>query len=432
MTTFSLRTRLHELTATEIVAAIRSGRTTCEAVTRACLERIAERDPQVLAWQHVEPDAAIARARALDRSGSGGPLFGVPFNAKDVIDTSDMPTEYGSPIYAGFRPRADAACIALSRKAGGVLLGKAVTVEFANRHPSKTRNPHDLERTPGGSSSGSAASVADFMVPLSIGTQGTSSTVKPASFCGVFGYRPTFGELRCAGVKEAAGSFDTLGLFARSLDDIALHHDVLIGSAPVPVPRDVPAPRVAFCRTPFWTVLDPSTRVLLEDAAEALRRAGASVTDVTLPDGFDDVCDARGRVAGYEFMLNYTWEIENHWDQLSETLRAGRISDGQACDYAGYVEARGLIEQYRERLRDALADYDVVLAAPATGEAPVGFATTGSSKPALIWTTMHLPQVAVPAFRGPSGMPVGALLVGKRSRDRELFAAARWVCGVLM
>lgn len=422
-----LKARLNHLTATEIVAAIGAGETTCEAVTRACLDRIAERESEVQAWEYIDPDQALAEARARDRSGQGGALFGVPFNAKDIIDTSDMPTAYGSPIYEGFRPRADAACIAQSRKAGGVLLGKAVTVEFAYRHPSRTRNPLDLQRTAGGSSSGSAASVADFMVPLSLGSQGTSSTVKPASYCGVFGYRPTWGELRYAGVKEGSASFDTLGLFARSIDDIALHRDVLIDSKPVPVPRDVPPPRIAFCRTPFWSTLEASTQELLEGAANSLRKSGAAVSDLDLPKAFDAVADARALVSGYEFRLNYTWEIEHHWDKLSETLRNGRIKDGEGRTYDDYVEARSVIEHARAVMTQLLESYDVVLAACATGEAPVGFSTTGSSKPALIWTSMHLPQVSMPVFKGPSGLPVGALVVGKRSRDRELFSHARWI-----
>jgi Asp-tRNA(Asn)/Glu-tRNA(Gln) amidotransferase A subunit family amidase len=423
--------RLNQLTATEIVQAIRSGDTTSEAVTRACLDRIAERERDVQAWQYINPDQAIAAARARDRSRGDGALFGVPFNVKDIIDTADMPTEYGSPIYAGFRPLADAACVALTRKAGAVLLGKAVTVEFANRHPSRTRNPLDLARTPGGSSSGSAASVADHMVPLSIGSQGTSSTVKPASYCGVFGYRPTYGELRCAGVKEAAGSFDTLGLFARSIEDIALHRDVLLGRRSAPLPNVPHAPRIAFCRTHFWALLEPYTRTLLETAAEHLGRAGAAVTTLELPPIFAEAAEARGLIAGYEFALNYTWEIEHHWDKLSETLRSGRIRDGASTTYEPYVEARDLVEHCRPLMAQLLDGYDAVLTAPATGEAPVGLSSTGSSKPALIWTTMHLPAVSIPVFKGPSGMPVGALIVGKRSRDQELFSVARWIYHVL-
>ncbi len=200
-----------DMTASEIAAAVASGKTTCEAVARDYLARIEAREPQVLAWQHHEPAQVIAQARALDASGKRGPLVGVPFGIKDIIDTCDLPTEMGSPIYKGHRPRGDAACVALTRKAGGVLMGKTVTTEFANRFPGKTRNPYDPARTPGGSSSGSAAAVADGMAALAIGTQTTGSTIRPAAYCGVFGYRPTYGDLRCVGVNEASGSFDTLG-----------------------------------------------------------------------------------------------------------------------------------------------------------------------------------------------------------------------------
>ncbi len=240
---------LNELTATEIVAATAAGQTTSEAVVRACLDRIASRDGEVHAWAHLDPEAALAAARAADTNAQRGPLAGVPFGVKDIIDTFDLPTEWGTPIHKGRRPERDAACVALSRKAGGVLLGKTVTTEFANLHPGPTRNPHDLARTPAGSSSGSAAAVADFMVPIAIGTQTTGSTIRPASFCGVFGYRPTFGEHRMHGVMEASGSLDTLGILARSVDDIALYRDVMLGIPPEPMPR-IERPHFALCRTP--------------------------------------------------------------------------------------------------------------------------------------------------------------------------------------
>lgn len=418
---------LNELTATEIVVAIGSGKTTCEAVTRACLDRIAERDSQVQAWQYVNPKQAMAEASARDRSGQRGPLIGVPFTVKDIIDTADMPTEYGSPIYAGYQPRADASCVALSRKAGGILLGKAVTTEFANFHPSKTRNPLDLARTPGGSSSGSAASVADYMVALSIGSQTTGSTVRPASFCGVFGYRPTFGDLRCAGIKEAAGSLDTLGLIARSVEDIALYRDVLLDIKPEPIAADVSAPRVGFCRTHLWSLLEPSTQALFEDAAQRLASAGASVSDVELPKEFEGIPDAHRRISGFEFSRNFAWETEHHWEKISETLRNGRIKDGLSCSYESYVESRTLAERCRQLIAPILEKYDVLLTACATGEAPVGLQSTGNAKLALIWTTMHVPAISVPVFKGPNGMPIGAYLIGKHNRDRELFAFAHWI-----
>jgi Asp-tRNA(Asn)/Glu-tRNA(Gln) amidotransferase A subunit family amidase len=422
---------LNELTANEIAAAVNAGKTTCEAVTRACIDRINARDKEVQAWQYFDAEQALAAARALDRSGKKGALAGVPFNVKDIINTGDMPTEYGSPIYKGFRPRADASCVALSRKAGAVLLGKAVTTEFANFHPSRTKNPLDLTRTPGGSSAGYAASVADFMVALSVGTQTSGSTVRPASFCGVYGFRPTYGELRCAGVMEAAASLDTVGLIARSIEDVALYRDVLLGEKPVPIAENTQPPRIGFCRTHLWSLLEPTTQKLFEDAANALARAGAKVSDVELPSAFDGIPEAHRLISGYEFARNLAWDVDNHWEEISATLRNGRLTDGLTCSYETYLESRSLAEDCRRQIGPIEEQYDVLLTACATGEAPVGFATTGIAKLALIWTTMHVPAISVPAFKGPAGMPIGAYIVGKRSRDRELFAHARWIQRVL-
>jgi len=419
--------RLNELTASEIAAAVAAGRTTCEAVVRACFERIAEREPQVLAWQHLDPEHTLAQARALDARGARGPLAGVPFGIKDIIDTADMPTQMNSPIYAGHRPRGDAAVVALGRKAGGILLGKTVTTEFANRHPGKTRNPFDPARTPGGSSSGSAAAVADFMVPLAIGTQTTGSTIRPAACCGVFGYRPTWGDIRVVGVKEAAGSLDTVGLIARSVEDIALYRDVLLGDAPVTLPETARPPRIGFCRTHFWPRVEPGTQRLLEDAAQRLARAGAPVKDVELPAEFAALEDAHRRISSYEFARNFTWEIENHWEQLSETLRGNRLKDGLECSFERYREARDHAERCRQRLAAVCADYDVLLTASAAGEAPLGLERTGDASFCLIWTTTHVPCITLPVFTGPHGLPVGAQLIGKRNGDREMLAAARWV-----
>ena len=422
-----MATLLNELTASEIAAAVNAGKTTCEAVTRACIERINARDREVQAWQYFDAEQALNAARALDRSGKKGALAGVPFNVKDIIETHDMPTEYGSPIYKGFRARADASCVALSRKAGAVLLGKAVTTEFANFHPSRTHNPLDLARTPGGSSAGSAASVADFMVALSVGTQTSGSTVRPASFCGVYGFRPSYGELRCAGVMEAAASLDTVGLIARSIEDIALYRDVLLGEQPVAIADNLSAPRIGFCRTHLWSILEPTTQKLFEDAAQKLARAGAKVSDVTLPPEFDGIPEAHRLISGFEFARNLTWEIENHWDKISTTLREGRLTDGLTCSYETYLESCRLAERCRAQFAPIQENFDVLITACATGEAPLGLSTTGNAKLALIWTTMHVPAISVPAFKGPAGMPIGAYVVGKRSRDRELFAHARWI-----
>jgi Asp-tRNA(Asn)/Glu-tRNA(Gln) amidotransferase A subunit family amidase len=419
--------RLNELTATEVARLVSAGEVTCEAVVRACLERIAQREPEVGAWHYLNPERVIARARDIDKGSRRGPLIGVPFGIKDIIDSCDMPTEYGSPIYRGHQPKNDATCIALGRKAGGLLLGKTVTTEFANQYPGKTRNPFDPTRTPGGSSSGSAAAVGDCMVPLAIGTQTTGSTIRPASFCGTFGYRPTYGDLRCTGVKEASGSLDTLGLIARSVEDIALYRDVLLGIEPQPLPAAPRIPTIGFCRTHLWPVIEPYTQKLLEDAAQALRNAGAVVKEITPPPELERIEDAHRWISSFEFARNFTWEIENHWEGISERLRGGRIKDGLSCTYEKYVESRNFAEKCRMDFGQIFGDCDVLLAASATGEAPVGTNSTGNVSPSAIWTTVHVPVMTIPVFKGPHGLPVGAQLVARRNDDRKLFSSAQWI-----
>jgi Asp-tRNA(Asn)/Glu-tRNA(Gln) amidotransferase A subunit family amidase len=304
-------------------------------------------------------------------------------------------------------------------------MGKTVTTEFANRYPGKTMNPFDPARTPGGSSSGSAAAVGDHMVPLAIGTQTTGSTIRPASYCGVFGYRPTWGDLRCSGVREAAGSLDTLGLLARSIDDIALYRDVLLGATPQTVPEHTGKLRVGFCRTHVWSQVEPHTQQLLEDAAKKLARAGMEVRDVELPADFERLMDVHLAISSFEFARNFTYEIEHHWDMISATLRENRLKSGLACSFERYREARAFAAQCRRTFAAVVADYDVLLTASATGEAPVGLNATGNANNCLIWTTLHVPAVTMPVFKGPHGLPVGAQIIGKADEDRALFAAAR-------
>ena len=418
---------LNQFSATEIVAAISKGKATCESVVRSCLERIEEREPEVGAWHYINPEQVIDYARRLDASGRRGPLIGVPFGVKDIIDSFDMPTEYGSPIFRGHMPAKDATCVALGRKAGGILLGKTVTTEFANQYPGKTRNPLDPLRTPGGSSSGSAAAVADNMAPLSIGTQTTGSTIRPASFCGVFAYRPTYGDIRCVGVKEAAGSLDTVGLIARSVDDISLYRDVLIDIPHEPIPRNISPPKIGFCRTHLWPILEPYTRKLLEDAVKKLSRAGAKVVDIELPKDYERIEDAHRWVSSFEFSRNFAWELENHLEGISRRLRGGRLKDGLSCSFEKYITSRNFAEGCRARFSSLFGDCDVLLAASATGEAPIGTTLTGNVSPSAIWTTVHVPVMTIPAFSGPNGLPVGAQLIAKRNDDRKLFAVARWV-----
>ena len=417
----------HQLTAIEAGRQIDAGTLTSEALARDCLERIAEREPSIDAWHHLAVDAALARARELDRGPRRGPLHGIPFGAKDIIDTFDMPTEYGSPIYKGNQTANDAACVALMREAGGNLFGKTVTTEFANMFPGKTKNPHDPQRTPGGSSSGSAAAVGAQMVPLALGTQTTASTIRPAAFCGVVGYRPSWGDLRLSGVREAAGSLDTLGLMARSIEDISLLRDVLLGRTCEPLEGEPRVPRIGFCRTALWPQIEPAAAVLLEDAARHLAAAGAVVEDVDLPPGFGQILDAHRWVSSFEFSRNFRHEVVNHWELISQTLRDGRLKDGLGCTWERYAEARSFLDTCRGQLDGVFADYDLLLTSPCDGEAPIGIKTTGNPYFSAIWTALHVPCLTVPAFTGPNGLPIGAQLIGRPRHDRQLLDAARWV-----
>jgi Asp-tRNA(Asn)/Glu-tRNA(Gln) amidotransferase A subunit family amidase len=412
------------LTAREAAARLTTGELTAEDLTRACLEQ-ARAGAAIKAWAWLDPEQALAQARAVDRAGRKGRLAGVPVGIKDIIDTVDMPTEHGSPIYRGNRPFADAACVALIRAASGVILGKTVTTEFANRHPGATVHPHNAEHTPGGSSSGSAAAVADFQVPLALGTQTGGSTIRPAAFCGVIGYKPSFGEFSRVGVKMQCHNLDTLGIICRSLEDVALLRGVLLAREPRRVDRESAAPRIGFCRTPAWEHADGDTHALLEHTAAVLAAAGATVQDVALTPS--DILDHHRRIFEFEAARNYAYEYEVHGEKLSEALRDGLLARGRALPLPAYVEAIETSEAFRRNLDDVFAEVDVLLAPSAMGEAPQGLDSTGDARFNAIWTLAWTPCVTLPAGNGRKGLPLGIQLVGPRFRDEVLLDAAAWV-----
>jgi len=419
---------LFRLSASEAAAGIRAGKLTSEALVGSCLERVQERESQVKAWVHLDHDFALAQARECDRSSSRGPLHGVPFAAKDIMDTADLPTEYGSPIYKGNRPTADAACVALSRAAGGVLLGKTVTTEFASRLPlGNTTNPHNPQHTPGGSSSGSAAAVADFMVPLAFGTQTVGSVIRPASFCGCIGYKPSYGEVSTQGVKQNTASFDTVGLFARAVEDLALFRSVLTGFAAKPL-ATIPLKdlKVGFCRTMFWHRAEEYTKVFLEQAASALAKAGARVFEFDLGEPFEQFETMGRRINDYEFSRALTWERTHHWNLLSEFQR-DKLAAWLHVSYEQYREAEAVLEQCRRSLADAMKEVDLLLTPSALGEAPKGLSSTGDTSFNILSTWTYTPCVTLPVFTGPSGLPVGIQLIGHRNQDHRLLEAAQAV-----
>jgi Asp-tRNA(Asn)/Glu-tRNA(Gln) amidotransferase A subunit family amidase len=416
----------NRLSAAEAVARLSSGALTAETLTRDCLDRIAAR-ASVKAWIHLDPEHALAQARAADRAGRPGLLAGLPVGVKDVIDTYDMPTGHGSPIYRGNRPFADAACVALTRMAGGTILGKTVTTEFANRFPGATVNPHNPAHTPGGSSSGSAAGVADFQVPLGFGTQTGGSTIRPATFCGVVGYKPSFGEFSRVGIKLQCQNLDTLGLICRSLDDIALMRAALIEMPHRKVERGAGAPRIAFCRTSSWDAADSATQALVERTAARLSAAGARVSEVEFAAPFRNIAEHHRRIFNYEAAHNYAYEHLEHRDQVSQVLLDTVLDPGRALPVADYIEALEMAEAFRAHLDDIFGGVDVLLTPSAAGEAPEGFGSTGDPAFNSIWTLGWVPCVTLPAGTGPKGLPLGIQLVGQRFADEKLLDAAGWV-----
>jgi len=415
----------NRLSAAEAVARLRTGSLTAEQLTRNCLDRIGER-AAVKAWIHLDPEHALAQAREADRAGRPGLLAGLPIGVKDVIDTYDMPTQHGSPIYKGNRPFADAACVALTRMAGGTILGKTVTTEFANRFPGATVHPYNPAHTPGGSSSGSAAGVADFQVPLGFGTQTGGSTIRPAAFCGVIGYKPSFGEFSRVGIKLQCQNLDTLGLICRSFDDIALMRAVLIEMPHRLVDRGANAPRIGLCRTPLWDAADDATQTLIEATAAKLS-AGAPVSEVEFAAPFRDIHKHHRAIFNYEAAHNYAFEHREHRDQVSQVLLETVLDPGRSLPLEDYIAALEAAEAFRAHLDDLFREVDVLLTPSAAGEAPEGYDSTGNPAFNSTWTLGWVPCVTLPAGTGPKGLPLGVQLVGQRFADEKLLDAAAWV-----
>jgi amidase len=337
-----------------------------------------------------------------------------------------MPTGMGSPIFAGFRPRADAACVALVRNAGAVILGKTVTAEFASSAPGVTVNPHNHRHTPGGSSSGSAAAVADHMTPVAFGTQTGGSVLRPSAYCGIVGYRPTFGTFNLAGVKPAAQSLDTLGLHARSLDDIELVAAVLVGRQPEALAMPTAPPAIGVCRTPLWRHALPETVAAVEDAAERLAAAGSTAADVELPEEFDRLDTVRMQIQAYERSRATTWEWTHHKELLGDLLR-DEIERGLSVSFEAYTTAMQQAETFRRLIDEAISPYDLILAPCSDGAAPEGIASTGNARFQGFWTILRLPAVTLPTHSASNALPVGIQLIGHRFADRKLLGLARWV-----
>jgi amidase len=416
----------NEYSASHAAAQIAAGRLTAEAYVSSCLERIAARESDVHAWAFLDRELALAQARERDKQAARGALHGIPVGFKDIFDTADMPTEYNSPIYAGNRPSWDASCVALAKKAGAIVMGKTVTTEFAYRSPGATRNPHNLAHTPGGSSSGSAAAVADFMVPIAIGSQTGGSTIRPAAYCGIVGYKPSFGVINRAGVKPVAESLDHVGVLARTVEDVALFTHAVTGIEH-PDLRAKPAnmPRVAFCRLPCWSEGEPGMHEKLELAASTLSKKGAKVSELEFGRAFDRIFEDQVAINDYEVTRALAFEHENHREKLSRFILEN-IRKGSTLPRERYDEAIRNAIRYRAEFADMMSAFDFVLTPSAAGEAPEGISQTGSASFNRVWTLLGLPCVTLPVYTGPKGLPIGVQIVGAYGSDRETLAWAEW------
>jgi Asp-tRNA(Asn)/Glu-tRNA(Gln) amidotransferase A subunit family amidase len=415
------------LTATSAADKIRSGALTSEALVRACLDRVSEREPIIGAWESIEPDAVIAEAKLRDSESPRGPLHGIPVGIKDIIDTADLPTRRGSPIYADRQPDEDAGCVAAIRSAGAIIMGKTVTTEFATFTPGKTVNPHNFAHTPGGSSSGSAAGVADFMVPIAYGTQTSGSVIRPSSFCGLCGFKPSFGAVSRQGVLTIVPSFDCVGYMARCFDDLSLTHRVVTEMPSHPL-NDGPErePRIGICRSHQWPQADAASIDALENVAERLVDLGAKTEDISLPVHFAGLEAAHATIMDVALSQSLRREYDEHRELLSDRLRE-RMERGMATTTNKFLEALALAAKCRTDIGGLMAGWDGFLTPSAVGEAPEGLAITGVPTFNMIWTLLHLPCVTVPGLTGPSGLPVGVQLIASHGSDLALLALGKWL-----
>ncbi len=422
---------LNELSVAEVAKAIKSGQTTSEAVVCACLERIGARENVVGAWQCLEPDMALEQARDCDRKEANGLLHGVPIAVKDIIETQDMPTCYGSEIYEENFTNWDAACVTLVREAGAVIMGKSVTTEFAAFSPGKTANPRNLRHTPGGSSSGSAAAVADYMVPAGFATQTAASIIRPAAFCGVIGYKPSYGSFSLAGIKTFAESVDTLGTITRSVEDAKIMRAALLA---IPLESNnipqINSLKIGLCQTHQWDEADEYTHDAIEGAAETLAAAGAKLCKIELPLDFANLVEVHKTIMSFEGARNYAFERLNHGARLSDGLNE-LLEIGAICSYNEYLEACAHAERCRRLLNSVFDDVDLLLTPSARGEAPEGLTVTGDPIFSRMWTLLHVPSITIPVSLGSLGLPIGAQFVARYQSDDSLLRMTQTIDGVL-
>jgi len=419
--------RLNTIGAAEAAKRLNAGTISSEALVRDCLERIEAREGQVKAWEYIDPDYAIAQAKALDAMPRRSVLHGVPVGVKDIFDTLDMPTAHGFPPFFGQRGGVDSACVAVMRAAGMVIMGKTVTTEFACPVPRMTTcNPHDLSRTPGVSSSGSAAAVADCMIPLAIGSQTGGSIILPAAFCGVYGYKSSPTALDRTGYRHGKPSLDSIGLFGRSMDDLLLLRSVQISAAaPQDGARQSP-PRIGLPRSRIWETLDPATRSAMENTVRILQRAGAGIGYVDLPETIVPSDDFFAVVTAWETADVMAEEIRNHGPAFNAFNRR-KIDVSKSVTQDQYQDTLQKIAAIQSDVNDMTRDYDVLLLPSAPGEAPLATPDPIPDDFAKFWSLLRTPAANLPLYKGAHGLPLGIQVIGKPDKDADMLGAAAWI-----
>jgi len=411
------------LSALDLARRIEGGELKPRAVVELCAEAIAAREQEIGAFVALDLDAA--RHAAEEPRLASAPLHGLPVAFKDIFDTADFPTQYGSPIYTGHRPRADATAVALTRRAGGIVIGKTVTTEMASLVPSATRNPHNLAHTPGGSSSGSAAAIAAAMVPIAFGTQTAGSVIRPAAFCGVAGFKPSYRLIPLVGVKDVAWHLDTAGLFGAGIADVAFAAAAIL-DRDLRVDRTAPAaPRIALVRSHLWPQASAAMRNAVESAARIAEAAGAKVADVTLPPLLEDAYEAQFTIQDYEVFRALAFEYDRHRDAIGQQLRV-QLDRAAAVSADEYDAARRIGSRARQVLADTMAGHDAILTPSAPGAAPAGLSSTGDPAFNRLWTLMGAPCLNVPGFYD-NELPLGIQIVGRFGRDKAALEAALFV-----
>ena len=434
---------LNELSAAQAGDKISTGEITSEELVQSCLDRVEQIDGEIEAWAYLDHDYALEQARKLDiiRQDGGpiGPLHGIPVGIKDIIDTAHVPTELGTPIHSGRVPFKAAWVVSRLRQAGAVIMGKTVTTELATYAPGKTKNPHDPNRTPGGSSSGSAAAVASYMVPITLGSQTNGSIIRPAAFCGVFGFKPSFGMIPRSGVLQQSLPLDQLGVFARTTDDVALLTQVLAGydetDSATTFLRATPSlisvaaeesplpPKIGFVKTPVWDRADEMCKGAHEELCETL---GENVEEIELSPSFGHVLDHHKIIMEADLAYSYANEYETGKDLLSDSLRA-QIERGMSYSAVTYHRAMAQHAILDVILAELFQVYDALLTPSASGEAPIGLDDTGDPSFCTIWTFCGVPALNIPVFQGENGMPIGVQIVGAKNDDARLLRTTNWL-----